>query len=299
VRDGRDVFGTVWDWEPGELRRHLGRDVLTFRHRLSERAEFTSDAVVDVVERVPDAWSRPHSCDVPVVFPEKARVLEGSPSDVAREMAHAGNRLAVYNLEKIAPYRSFVDHTSGQLAAAAECEGGLRRISLGFILTSPKGVVPAHFDRHHNLLLQLEGDKKITVGTYDDPVASQQVVERARREAHDNLSELPPRTRTFVLGPGDGIYIPPYAFHWAHGGSEVSVALSYGFSTPRTDRAAAVHWCNANLRRLGLRPRPPGGSEQRDRAKAYAITHAVRARDALVDFSRRGRRGPAEPASAR
>jgi hypothetical protein len=208
-------------------------------------------------------------------------VLAASPSDVARGIDRAGNRLAVYNLEYIDPYRSFVRDTVDELAPETDSEGGLCRISLGLILTAPKGVVPAHFDRHHNLLLQLEGDKEITVGTYDDPVANQRVIEGARRDPHDNLRELPPRTRTFVLGPGDGIYIPPYAFHWAHGGSDVSLALSYGFSTAATGRASAVHWCNANLRRLGVRPRPPGTSERRDRAKAYVVTHASRTRDLI------------------
>jgi hypothetical protein len=148
-------------------------------------------------------------------------------------------------------------------------------------------------------LLQLEGTKEITVATHDDPVDDQRVIEAARRWPHNNLAELPARTRTYALGPGDGLYIPPYAFHWVHGGSDVSVALSYGFATPGSLRAPNVYWCNANLRRLGLRPKPPGTSERRDQAKIFAITQAARLRDAVVEVSRRGRRGPAGPASAR
>ena len=210
-------------------------------------------------------------------------MVDTSAAEVARNIAQRRNRLAIYYLERIQPYRTVIFETRNEIVEAlGGAEGGISATSLSFFLASPGTVVQSHFDRHHNLLLQLEGTKEITVGSYADPVDDQRVIEGSRRHDHNNLAELPTRTHTFVLGPGDALYIPPYAFHWVHGGSDVSVALSYSFATAATQRAAHVYWCNANLRRLRLRPRPPGHSERRDRAKAFAIRKAGQLRDAVL-----------------
>jgi hypothetical protein len=272
----------VWDWEPTAFQEAFGRHPLPFAHGLSGLAGFDRGAVVELAGRVPPSWTRPHAGRQPLLFPDKVRVADTSAAEVARTIANSGNRLIIYYLERIEPYRTLMRNTVEELTGAVgRREGGACGTSLSFFLASPGGVIQSHFDRHHNLLLQLEGTKEITVGKYADPDEGERVLERARRSDHNNLSQLPTRTDTYVLGPGDGLYIPPYAFHWVHGGHDVSVAMSYGFSSPATQRAAQVYWCNANLRRLGLRPRPPGQSERRDRAKAYAITQAGRLRDTL------------------
>jgi hypothetical protein len=291
----------VWDWDRQAFRRAFGRQAMPFSHELAGLPGFDRETVTAVAGRVPSGWSRPHSGRLSVLNHRKVELSTMSAGDTARGLADNGSRLSIYYMERIEPYRTIIRDTLDELRDAVDDrEGGVFATSLGFFMASPGAVVPSHFDLHHNFLLQLEGTKEITVATHDDPVEDQRVIEAARRWPHNNLAELPARTRTYALGPGDGLYIPPYAFHWVHGGSDdVSVALSYGFATPGSLRAPDVYWCNANLRRLGLRPRPPGTSERRDRAKAYAIGKAARARDAVVEVSRRGRRGPAGPASAR
>ena len=280
--------------------RAFGTEPHLFRHGLSGLAGYDAEALAEVASRVPPSWTRAHAGDVPVVFGEKIQQIEASAAEVARTIAERCNRLGIYYLERIQPYRQLMLQARDEIVeAVGGREGGVCGASLAFFLASPGTVVRAHFDRHHNLLFQLQGTKELTVGRYDDPADDQRVIERLRRNGHDNLSELPPRTQSFLLGPGDALYIPPYAFHWVHGGDGVSVALSYGVSTQATLRAPLVYSCNANLRRLGIRPRPPGASERRDAVKAYAITQAARVRGALLQLSRRGRRGPAEPASAR
>lgn len=271
---------------------------MPFSHHLAGVPGFDREGVTAVAGRVPPAWSRPHSGRLPVLHHRKVHLADMSAGDMARGIADNESRLSIYYMERIEPYRTLIRDTLDELNDAVENrEGGVCATSVGCFLASPGAVVPSHFDLHHNFLLQLEGTKEITVADHDDPVEDQRVIEAARRWDHNNLAELPTRTRTYAMGPGDGLYIPPHAFHWVHGGSDVSVALTYGFATPGSLRAPDVYWCNANLRRLGLRPRPPRASERRDRAKAFAITRAARVRDAVL--SRRERRGPAEPASAR
>jgi hypothetical protein len=84
--------------------------------------------------------------------------------------------------------------------------------------------------------------------------------------------------QVFELGPGDGLYLPPYTVHWVRCGPEASTALSASFSTIDSDRAELVHLANRHLRRLHVRPRGPGVSPVADRAKAAAVTAARRIR---------------------
>ena len=82
---------------------------------------------------------------------------------------------------------------------------------------------------------------------------------------------MPPQVTIFRMGPGDGIYIPPYAFHWVLGGPDVSVALSCGFRSPSSERAEMVHTFNVKLRKVGMSPSLPGRFETTDRAKAGLV----------------------------
>jgi hypothetical protein len=80
--------------------------------------------------------------------------------------------------------------------------------------------------------------------------------------------ELPP-ARSFVLSPGDGVYIPPYAWHWTQVLGDSAAGLSIGFSTPSTIRNARVVAVDMKLRRLRVRPRPldPSGASLTSRVK--------------------------------
>jgi hypothetical protein len=276
------ALSSALDWDTAAFRDAFGRSPLPFGHTLSGHPQLTVEAVAALAARVPPSWTRPHTGRLPVVFPQKVTTLDASSPEVARSIADNGHRLLVYHLERLSSYRDVVGSCHDEVVAVVgEREGGVCGQSVSIFLASPGAVVQSHFDRHHNVLLQLEGTKEITVGAFADSVEGHRVIERARRWTHNNLRELPTQTHTFVLGPGDGLYIPPHAFHWVHGGPDVSVAFSYGFATPTTLLAPTVYWCNANLRRLGLRPRPPGESDRRDRVKAAGITRAGQLRDRL------------------
>jgi len=59
--------------------------------------------------------------------------------------------------------------------------------------------------------------------------------------------------------------------HWVQNGDEVSVSFSITFRTPASERRQVVYCANADLRRKGLNPRPPGASAFRDLAKYYGF----------------------------
>jgi hypothetical protein len=149
---------------------------------------------------------------------------------------------------------------------------------MSVFMGSPGAVVPVHLDRHHNVLVQVSGSKRLSVGAFADPAVQRRQVERHFSGSEKHPAELPAATQTFHLQAGGALYIPPYTFHWVEGGPDVSIAMSCGFSTAGTERAELVHACNAKLRRLHLPASPPGRSGYRDRAKAGLVRHSRRVR---------------------
>jgi hypothetical protein len=219
--------------------------------------------------------------DLPLLLPSgEVERLPVSAADVVRRLADNGCWMVLWFLERSPAYRMLLDDCLDQVRpTVVSVEGAMGQGGANLLVASPCGTVPVHFDRHHNLLLQVRGTKRLMVGTFQDPAAAQHEIER-HYGASRNLDVMPTNVTTFELGPGDGVYIPPYAFHWVIGGPDVSVALSCGFRSPQSERAELVYRCNVKLRRVGLSPSPPGRSEWADRAKAAAVLARSRVRTA-------------------
>ena len=169
-------------------------------------------------------------------------------------------------------------------------EGGVVAVNLGTFLASQDAVTPAHPDRHHNLLLQVEGVKEVWVEDDPDRRAHHLRVVDYLRCPQDGAPVLPPAQR-FVLGPGDGVYIAPYAYHWTTVLEGPAVGLSVGFSTPSTLRSSRVHDLDVKLRRRGLRPRPTAAGGPKERVKAGLATASVRTARFRGRFTRKPVRG--------
>jgi hypothetical protein len=81
-----------------------------------------------------------------------------------------------------------------------------------------------------------------------------------------------PLFRTFDLHPGDGFGSPPRWPHWIeHPGPDPAVSFEVGFFTPEQIRERKVYDMNYVLRKLRLRPVPPGEVRSRDRLKQRAF----------------------------
>jgi hypothetical protein len=191
----------------------------------------------------------------------------------------AGNGcwLLAGQVERVEGYDDLLDDVLDVIGALLpRGEGPLERRHLNALLGSPGAVVPVHFDRHHNFLLQVAGTKRVTVAAHDDPLVVRELAHCF--DADENPRTLPPPAETVELRPGDGLVLPPYTFHWVEGDADVSIAVSCEVRTETTLRTELVHECNARLRRLHLHPRPPGRSVRLDRAKAGAMRAWRRAR---------------------
>jgi hypothetical protein len=265
-------------FEPQLLAAGFSAHPVPLQHDLAGAPGFTVADVVALVGRLPLATMEATPARVPLLTPGGVPALAVDP-ELARTIDTADARFGLLGLQDIEPYRGVLHACLGQVYGVVGMpDGPPQRDETSIFLAAPGATVPVHFDSHHNVLLQLVGTKELSIGQFPDPDAQTRALEIGCRSRTRTGHVLPPETARFELRPGDGIYIPPYTFHWVHGGTEVSAALSCSFSTAATHRAEVVHACNAQLRRLGLRPRPPGRSVGRDRLKVAGLRAARRAR---------------------
>lgn len=269
----------------------FGVGVARFRHDFADRDDLDLDRLTELAPRVPMSWVfanvaqrspfEGRGCEAPIDCTRVGDYLQDLPTSDAS--------IRVYNLERIAEYATFAQHIESLVHDfVGEREGGLTAINLGVFAASPNSVTPAHPDRHHNLLFELRGRKQIWLE--EDLVSRDhhvRVLDYLRCPAAG--METLPAAQTFVLEPGDGVYIPPYTYHWTELFEEPGLALSIGFSTPATTADSDAHEFDLRLRRLRVRPRPAPAASWRGRTKAqlgaWALQRSARKIERRVSVS--------------
>ena len=147
-------------------------------------------------------------------------------------------------------------------------------------ITSPHRTTTYHIDRECNFLLQIRGSKTIHVfDRYDRDVLPESELERfwsVDNNAPRYRQELQDRAQSTLLSPGTGVHIPVNAPHWLQNGDDVSVSLSLNFQF-KNETLGNIYRANHYLRKLGLKPTPPGMNSSLDRLKAFGMSVPVSA----------------------
>jgi hypothetical protein len=159
--------------------------------------------------------------------------------------------------------------------AATSMMGDVSWSSLTIFLASPGIVTPFHIDHESNFLLQIRGEKDITLFDPNDRlVLRESEIENfyvGNLDSAQYREEIQARGTVYRLMPGRGVHHPPLAPHWVKNGDDVSVSVSVGFGLKPLDRRAKVYQFNRYLRWFGLSPTPPGASALRDWLKAGSL----------------------------
>jgi cupin superfamily protein len=280
---------TDWlDVDPDAFRAAAARGVpLPFRHRAGTFLDFEPLALEPTARQLPAAWLTVNDGRLPELSPPATKLAFDDGPTALHDLYRRCLSVRLYHVNHLpglgALVREILDEAEHLLDGYG---GGMRRRDASLFCGSPGSNVPIHCDRHDNLLLQLAGTKQVTIGTFRDPARQLAEIERNFGD-HLNLTVVPDELHVIELGPGDGIFLPPYTIHGVRCGDEPSTALSASFSTAASERAELVHLVNRRLRRLHVQPRGPGTSERTDRAKATGITWARRLKSQLVKSRRR------------
>jgi hypothetical protein len=195
--------------------------------------------------------------------------------------------MVLKNVERDPSYQALLDECIEEIAPHVRpmFPQLVNREAFVFV-SSPHAVTPYHCDPEHNFLLQIRGDKLMTIFDRGDPRAiSAPHMEAMASGGHRNLpytDDMASLGQAFQMAPGDGVHVPMYCPHWVRVGKAVSVSLSVTCRSRVSDRRDAALRVNARLRRLGLNPVPPAQSAWRDHVKETA--------DRAVGFIERWRR---------
>lgn len=260
---------TILDIDRDRWCAHVGRAPFRIRHHLVDDDRMNAESLAQLTEQLPaDSTEHNHGALPTLHHGAPTSRAESAPAEILRSPDFLGTWLAIKNVEQDPRYRALL----------LDCLAGVPDTGVadlaphnqqGFVFVSAgHSVTPAHYDSEENFLLQLRGSKEITIGRWPDPDSRAREMESRQFGGHRNLPFLPVEPTTFRLEPGDGVYVPPNSPHFVQVSDEPSISFSVTFRTNRSDVHDNVVYLNARLRKLGLKPRPPGDGEPLDRAKS-------------------------------
>jgi hypothetical protein len=179
------------------------------------------------------------------------------------------------NIEQDLAYRELLHALIDELRPEIERRTGKITKMQGYIyVSSPLAVNPYHFDPEHNIHLQLTGSKVMTQFPAGDPFYAPDRLHEALHTGNDHTlpwrDEFAAGGTEWRLEPGDAVYVPFKAPHHVVIGPAHSISLSIAWCSDWSLDEGDTRALNAQLRRLGLDPRPPERWPASNRAKALA-----------------------------
>ena len=252
-------------------------------HDLFRNPLLELDALAAFAESLPASSVECHRGDVPIGADGNPGPTGCGIGETIREIEKSNSWAILKNIEQDASYGALVQELVGELRDAIEPITGEMLTPRGFILvSSPEATTPYHFDPEHHVLLQLRGQKAVTVFPAGNARFAPDTVHEAYHTGGgrklDWQESFAREGMTFQLEAGDAVYVPVMAPHFVRNGPEPSISLSITWrsrwSHDEADARAFNHW----LRGHGLDPRPTGRWPRRNRLKAIAWRAARRIR---------------------
>ena len=184
-------------------------------------------------------------------------------------------------VHRVPEYRQILDECLAEvrkLSGRAVNEDEKSREAILFV-TSPNRVTPYHIDRECNFLMQVLGDKAISVFDRNDKdvVPDQELETYWSKDNNAGVYKPQYQERAFqrIMRPGTGVHIPVNFPHWLQNANNVSISFSISYQYKDWARKN-VYQANYLLRKMGLNPTPPGRSATLDYTKRMLIEAAHR-----------------------
>ncbi|MDQ3255226.1 MAG: cupin-like domain-containing protein [Acidobacteriota bacterium] len=271
----------IFEADTSSFREQFNRSSFTFSHNLAGSPLFELPRLIELAESltskgggkvafqsghipVNQGW---HS--TPSRAPSVIEAIEG--------IQESGSWVLLKSVQHDPPYRALLERCLTEIEAltGVPLRQEITWSEAYIFIASPRSVTPYHIDHESNFLLQIRGNKEISVFDPDDrSVLTEEEIERyyvGDLSGAVYREENQCKARVYQLTPGMGVHHPIRAPHWVKNGDSYSVSFSVNFFMRAYDRQARVYQCNHYLRKLGIRPTAPGKSSLRDRLKIYTM----------------------------
>jgi len=260
-------------------------------HDLRQHPLLALEALAQLGEGLPAASVEYNKGDLPVGLTGKAQGNGLTIGETIRGIDSAASWAALKNIEQNPAYAALLHDLLGELRQIIEQRTGRMMTLQAFVfISSPDAVTPYHFDPEHNILLQLRGNKVMTVfPAGDDRFAADRLHETYHTGGARELTWRETFAREgmpFPLHPGEALYVPVMAPHHVKNGAEVSISLSITWRSEWSYAEADARAFNGLLRQWGYSPQPPRRWPASNRVKALGWRVArrfVRERQARRD----------------
>ena len=262
-----------------------------FNHTLHRSGLFEIPRIIEISKRIIENNGNYCALDfrhgsIGAKFGDKyldPRLSAMSPSEQMDEtFSHLGENGTWIKLVRVQTYDPEYAHVLDIITSEIEGLSGfpLRKdmswVTMTLILSSPNISTPFHIDHESNFLFQVQGSKDVCLfPPADRELVSDQEIENyysGNFDAAHYRQELQSRGTVFRLNPGEVVHQPTLAPHWVKNDNNISVSISINYCMKSIEKRARIYQANYFLRKMGLRPLPPGLSPLRDSLKWRAIS---------------------------
>jgi hypothetical protein len=261
-RAARETFATAYPDAP-----------VTLTHELSNHPLFSREALVMLADRMPAESVEYNLGSIPLgVRPEETPANGLTLGETIRTIDSNGSWVVLKNVERDTEYGALLDSALAEIDhIVAQSTGPMLHREAFIFLSSPGSVTPFHMDPEHNILLQIEGEKTMTVFPAGEAyLVPYQQSERFHAGGHRNLEwndSFMPRGTAFALMAGEAVLVPVKAPHFVENGPVVSTSFSITWRSERSIAEGELHSLNAMLRRRGLPTGRIGAKPERQKLR--------------------------------
>jgi len=273
-----------------EFRTKFDRYSFPFRHNLAGHPVFELNRLMELAQetqstRPADLYYDAGTIDVNQRWDKTPRP-EFSARDAIQRIEQCGAWIVLKRADKNPEYGAVLKECMAELQefTGLNMDRVMKVQEVILFITSPQRVTTYHIDRECSLLLQIQGDKHISIFDRNDrEVLSEEEIEQFWSVDHNApryKPELQHHATVYELRPGNGVHIPVNCPHWVQNGNNISVSLNVNFQY-RDAMRANLYRLNFVLRKMGLQPTPPGTSAAKDKVKSVAVLPLVWAKNCL------------------
>jgi Cupin-like domain len=258
-------------------------------HNLSGHPLLELEALVNLATAIPAKDVEYNPGNLPIgIAPSDIPVSQLNIAETIRGIEENGSWMVLKRIEQHPAYAQLLRETLAEIEPLANQRTGPMQGIEGFVfISSPGSVTPFHFDPEHNILLQVRGQKTVTVFSANDeelvsPVAHEEFHLGKHHRNQKWQDEFSRKGEAISIVSGEAIHVPVKAPHWVQNGPEVSVSLSITWRSDWSYAEADARAFNHVLRKMGFRPKSPAPYPSRNLAKSIAY-RIVRRSSAMLD----------------
>ena len=278
----------IFECDEVEFREQFDRRSFEFSHHLSGHRLFEIPRLIELSKKLSETGGVYYDAGEIDVRQRWENCPSGSLSvdETIRRIRDAGAWIILRRAEEDPEYRVILDDCMAEIRSliGRDLTKEMMIQNAIIFITSPNRIATYHIDRECNWILQIHGEKDLSVFDKDDrEVLPEEEIERfwtVDNNAATYKEQYQSRAIVYRLVPGKAVHVPVNAPHWVKNDNNISVTLSVNFQfrdSVRADLYRANYW----LRKIGFSPTPPGKSRLRDNLKRAAYGRARSVRHAL------------------